>query len=446
MKNSAQSLTILSQPSVALSGSIEVPGDKSISHRAVILGAIASGQTKVYGFLKAADTLATVKAFQQMGIELYFDEADVLVIEGQGMHGLKETTSIDCGNSGTTMRLLAGLLSAQNFNSVLTGDASLLMRPMGRIQKPLALMQAKLELSAGDLPPIRIQGNPKLHGIHYTLPIASAQLKSALLLAGLYASGETLIEEPSATRDHTERLLGDFGVKCIKKDRFIQINGKQSLQAQLIHVPGDFSSAAFFIVAATLIPGSAILIRNLSMNPYRMGLCDILNLMGARLVWENPRWMGSEPIADLRVEYAPLKGVLIPENLVPLAIDEFPIIMVAAARATGKTVLRGASELRFKESDRINSMVNGLSALQVSATALDDGVEIEGGLIRGGTVDAVFDHRIAMAFAIAGACAEEAVCILNADGMVTSFPSFVDIAKEINLSVALQMGHFGLSA
>lgn len=429
--------TFISQPANSLQGDITVPGDKSISHRAIMLGAIAEGMTTVRGFLDGDDCMATVGAFQSMGVSIERAANCDLVIQGVGKYGLlKPTHPIDCGNSGTLMRLLSGLLAAQSFDSELTGDKSLLTRPMARITRPLLQMGAGIVAHEGRAP-LMISGANSLRGIIYEMPEASAQVKSCILLAALYSKGETHIIEPSPTRDHTERMLSSFSYPIKTSDQTIIINSASTCQGTQINVPGDISSAAFFIVAATLIPHSKIWIRNVGINPTRTGILHILKKMGANITISNRRQFGEEPVADLYVCYAPLKGIEIPSSIVPAAIDEFPILFVAAACASGQTLLRGARELRCKESDRISAMAEGLQCLGVQASALTDGIFIRGGTLSGGVVDSRHDHRIAMAFAIAGAVAQSSVTILHCEQVATSFPTFVNLANQINLSIGI---------
>ncbi|KTC78327.1 3-phosphoshikimate 1-carboxyvinyltransferase [Legionella brunensis] len=428
-------LHFVSSPVKALQGDITVPGDKSISHRAIILGAIAKGTTTVSGFLEGEDCLATLKAFQSMGVSIEGPVAQRVVIHGVGKHGLKKPEKvIDCGNSGTTMRLLAGLLAAQSFDSELNGDHSLQKRPMERVSRPLVQMGAEIRTTEGK-PPLFIRGGHSLHGITYEMPVASAQVKSCLLLAGLYAQGETRVVEPGFTRDHTERMLTTFSYPIQKAENTIVINSESECLGTDIIVPGDISSAAFFIVAATLIPGSELLIRNVGINPTRTGIIQILILMGADISLNNKRLCGEELVADLCVRHAPLEGIDIPSELVPIAIDEFPAIFIAAACAKGQTLLHGARELRCKESDRIGAMVEGLQELGIEAQAFEDGLYINGGELQGGEVNSFHDHRIAMSFAIAGAMAKNPVTIKNCANVATSFPTFVKTANKINLAI-----------
>ncbi|QMT60445.1 3-phosphoshikimate 1-carboxyvinyltransferase [Legionella sp. PC997] len=428
-------LNFVSKPVRSIKGEITVPGDKSISHRSIIFGSLAKGTTIINGFLDGVDCMATLKAFQAMGVTIEGPDEQQVVIYGVGKHGLKKPDHvIDCGNSGTSIRLLAGLLAAQSFDSQLTGDESLLKRPMMRVSTPLTQMGADITTVDGK-PPITIKGGKKLKGIHYIMPEASAQVKSCILLAGLYAEGETRITEAGVSRDHTELMLKNFSYPVHRCGNTLMVNSKSECVGTEIDIPGDISSAAFFIVAATIIPDSDILIRNVGINPTRTGILHILLEMGANITLLNQRQLGEELVADLRVQYAPLKGINIDPKMVPLAIDEFPVIFIAAACAQGQTTLHGASELRFKESDRIAAMVEGLNELGIHANALDDGVLIEGGTLQGGTVESRDDHRIAMSFAIAGAVAKEPVTIRNCVNVATSFPLFVQTAKELQLQI-----------
>ena len=425
----------VSQPVNSIHGEMNVPGDKSISHRSIIFGAIAEGITTVQGFLDGEDCMATVKAFKSMGVSIEGPHKQQVVIHGVGKHGLKMPNQIiDCGNSGTSMRLLAGLLAAQDFDSTLTGDESLLKRPMLRISKPLSQMGAAVETRDGK-PPISIKGGQKLKAIDYVMPEASAQVKSCVLLAGIYAEGTTRITETGVSRDHTERMLKTFSYPVIQTENTIEIDANGVCQGTRITVPGDISSAAFFIVAATIIPGSNIVIRNVGINPTRTGVIHILLEMGADITILNKRFFGEEPVADLCIKSAQLKGIDIPEAMVPLAIDEFPILFVAAACAKGVTTLRGAKELRLKESDRIGSMAKGLEQLGIEALVFDDGIQIKGGIVQGGTVDSFGDHRIAMSFAIAGAVARQSVTVLNCANVATSFPDFVTTANTLDFRI-----------
>jgi 3-phosphoshikimate 1-carboxyvinyltransferase len=425
-----------SSPACALRGDITVPGDKSVSHRAIMLAAIAEGTSHIRGFLDGADTLATAAIFQRLGVRIEAPAAGERIVHGVGLHGLRAPPGeLDCGNAGTAMRLLTGLFAGQHFDCVLVGDASLSRRPMRRVIEPLAQMGARIEANTGDLPPLRIQGGP-LRGIEYKCPIASAQVKSAVLLAGLYAQGETQVHEPQPTRDYTERMLAAFGWPIeFEPGRATLRGGGHRLQATEVIVPADFSSAAFFIVAATLIPGSELRLRGVGLNPRRTGLLRVLRAMGADIVEENPRESGGEPIADLLIRHAPLHGIEVPVATVPDMIDEFPIFFVAAAAAEGITAVRGAQELRVKESDRIAVMASGLRTLGAHMEETADGAVIEGGALGDGAVDAQGDHRCAMAFAVAGAIARGPVRIRDCANVATSFPGFEHTARATGLRI-----------
>ncbi|MCK9171887.1 MAG: 3-phosphoshikimate 1-carboxyvinyltransferase [Desulfuromonas thiophila] len=410
----------------ALRGEIRVPGDKSISHRSVMFGALAQGQTRVRGFLRGEDNLSTLTAFRAMGIAVEERPDGELLIEGRGMQGLSEPADVlDCGNSGTTIRLMSGLLAGQRFFSVLTGDRYLRRRPMGRVLQPLAQMGAQIwGRQQGQCAPLAIVGQP-LKGISYQSPVASAQVKSALLLAGLYAEGETRVYEPHLSRDHSERMLRHFGVTVDSFAGGVSIAGGQSLQARDLEVPGDISSAAFFLVAALIVPGSELLIRQVGVNPTRTGILDILRAMGGDIRCLDERELGGEPVADLLVRSSTLKGIEIGGALVPRAIDEFPVVSVAAACAEGTTVVRDARELRVKETDRIAAMASVLQTLGVTVTTADDGMTVCGQeTFQGGQVDSCGDHRIAMSAAIAGLRAGTALTIRDTACTETSFPGF----------------------
>jgi len=429
--------TYLVRPGGALTGTLRVPGDKSISHRAIMLGAIAEGVTEVSGFLEGEDALATMNAFRAMGVTIEGPQQGRVTVHGVGKHGLKAPPGpIDCGNSGTSMRLLTGLLAGQGFALSLTGDDSLRRRPMARVARPLETMGAQVETEPGGLPPLRLLPVKQLHGIHYDLPVASAQVKSAVLLAGLYAEGETSVSEPEPTRDHTERMLAAFGYPVTREGNTARVDGQGILRATPIDVPADISSAAFFLVGASIAPGSDLTLTAVGVNPTRTGIIDILKLMGADITLLNPRLAGGEPVADIRVRYAPLHGIAVPEALVPLAIDEFPALFVAAANASGQTVVSGAAELRVKESDRIQVMADGLQALGVDATPTPDGMVINGGRsYSGATIDSRGDHRIAMSFAMAALRATGPITILDCANVATSFPGFVPLAAAAGLSL-----------
>jgi len=419
-----------------LSGRLRVPGDKSISHRSIMLGAIAEGTTEITGFLEGEDALATMNCFRAMGVRIEGPQQGRVTVHGVGMRGLQPPRSVlDCGNSGTSMRLLTGLLAGQGFEARLDGDASLRKRPMKRVAAPLGLMGARIDTAEEGRPPLAVRPAELLAGIDYAMPVASAQVKSALLLAGLYAEGETCVSEPAPTRDHTERMLAAFGCAVRREGNRACVRGGGRLSATRIDVPADISSAAFFLVAASIAPGSDLVLEHVGINPTRTGIVDILRLMGADIAVVNERLAGGEPVADLRVRHAPLRGTRIPESLVPLAIDEFPAVFVAAAHAQGETLVTGAEELRVKESDRIAVMAEGLRALGVAAEPLPDGMRIVGGAMGGGTVASHTDHRIAMSFAVAALRAQGAIRIRDCDNVATSFPGFVELAANAGLRI-----------
>ncbi len=417
-----------------VSGAIRVPGDKSISHRSVMLGSLAEGITEVEGFLEGEDALATMQVFRDMGVVIEGPDQGRLRIHGVGLKGLRPPPgSLYLGNSGTAMRLLVGLLAGQTFDTELTGDESLSKRPMNRVADPVREMGANIETAAGGLPPVKIKGGVRLTGIDYNLPMASAQVKSCLLLAGLYAEGKVSVTEPAPTRDHTERMLAGFGYHVEREGARVVLQGGGRLVATNIEVPADISSAAFFMVAASIAPDSDLTLTHVGINPTRNGVINILRLMGADITLSNERIVGGEPVADIRVRHAPLIGISIPRDQVPLAIDEFPVLFVAAACAQGKTVLTGAEELRVKESDRIQAMADGLRVLGIKADPRSDGIEIEGGQMAGGVVDSHGDHRIAMAFAVAGLRANSAIRIRECNNVATSFPGFDRLAQQAGI-------------
>ncbi len=423
------------EPSPAIAGRLRVPGDKSISHRAVMFGAIASGTTHVTGFLEGEDCLSTMKAVAQLGVSVHRPGPGEVRVEGVGLRGLRAPPNVlDMGNAGTAMRLFMGLMAAQPFDTELVGDSSLMRRPMERVAKPLRAMGARIETQDGR-PPVRIHGGAALRGVHYDMPVASAQVKSAVLLAGLYAQGETTVVEPAVTRDHTERMLQSFGVEVRARAGTVTVRPPAQLEATSIAVPGDFSSAAFFIVAACIGARAPVVIEGVGVNPTRTGLLEMLALMGADLRLINHRTAGAEPVADIEIRPAPLRGARIPERLVPLAIDEFPAFFVAAACAEGETLVTGAEELRVKESDRIAVMARGLDAVGVRNEVLPDGLRIEGGPVGGGTVDSHGDHRIAMSFAIASLRASAPIEIRDVANVATSFPGFADLARSAGLKL-----------
>jgi len=420
----------------SLNGFIKVPGDKSISHRSIMLGSIANGITNVSGFLEGEDSLATLRAFQQMGVQIERTGSNI-TIHGVGKHGLRSPSEpLDLGNSGTSIRLMSGLLSAQSFNSQLCGDESLSKRPMARVIEPLSMMGALID-SYESKPPLSITGNQKLSAINYTLPVASAQIKSCLLLAGLYAEGETCIVENSTTRDHTERMLRGFGYPVNTANGQISLMGGGELNACDIEVPSDISSAAFFIVAASIAKEADITLNAVNINPTRTGILDILDLMGANITLTNERVAAGELVADIRVCSAKLRGIDIPQELVPLAIDEFPVIFIAASCATGETLLTGAKELRVKESDRIQVMAEGLTILGIENEVLEDGIRIQGGEFskQNSVIKSHHDHRISMSFAIASSRSEYDIKIEGVDNVQTSFPNFVELANKIGMNI-----------
>jgi len=426
----------IASPGRALVGELRVPGDKSVSHRAVMLGALAEGTTRISGFLEGEDTRATAAAFAAMGVKIEAPSDGVRLVHGVGLHGLSvPAQALNCGNAGTGMRLLTGVLAAQRFDSVLIGDESLSRRPMRRVIEPLTAMGARIDSEENGLPPLRIHGRKVLQGIDYSLPVASAQVKSALLLAGLYAQGETIVREPHPTRDYTERMLATLGWPIEFSPGIARLRGGYRLTAADIKVPADFSSAAFFLVAATLVPGSDLILRGVGINPRRTGLLQALGLMGAKIAVLDARNEGGEPVADLHVRHAPLTGIDVPQALVPDMIDEFPILFVAAAAAQGDTRISGAAELRVKESDRIAVMATGLRALGVRIDETPDGAVIHGGKIGGGMIDSQGDHRIAMSFAIAGQRASGPVRIEDCANVATSFPGFLSLADGVGLGV-----------
>lgn len=430
-------LIFLANPGGRLSGRIRVPGDKSISHRSIMLGALAEGTTEVEGFLEGEDALATLQAFRDMGVVIEGPHHGRVTIHGVGLRGLKAPPGpIYLGNSGTSMRLLSGLLAAQSFDTTLTGDASLSKRPMNRVAKPLREMGAVIETAPEGRPPMTIRGGQRLSGMNYEMPMASAQVKSCLLLAGLYAAGETAVTEPAPTRDHTERMLRGFGYPISVDGSTATVESGHKLTATHIEVPADISSAAFFLVAGSIAEESELVLEHVGINPTRTGVIDILRLMGADISLESQREVGGEPVADLRVRSAKLKGIEIPEDLVPLAIDEFPVLFVAAACAEGRTVLRGAEELRVKESDRIQVMADGLLALGVKVEPTPDGIIIDGGSIGGGEVHSHGDHRIAMSFSVASLRATAPIRIHDCANVATSFPNFLGLAAQVGIRVS----------
>lgn len=434
---STPGLSFIVQPGGSLRGRIRVPGDKSISHRSVIFGALANGTTEVHGFLNGADCLATIDAFRAMGVKVEHPEPTVLRIHGVGLHGLKAPAKVlDVGNSGTSMRLMAGLLAGQGFASTLCGDASLTRRPMKRIVDPLKQMGARLETSTAGTAPLHIHPATALHGIDYAMPVSSAQVKSCLLLAGLYADGTTTVHDPGASRDHTERMLRAFGATVTVDGARVSLQGRQVLHAARVDIPADISSAAFFMVAAAIAPGSDLTLEAVGTNPTRIGIVEILRRMGADIELLNPRRLGDEPVADIRIRGSQsLHGADIGADLVTLAIDEIPAVFVAAACAEGTTRISGAHELRVKESDRIATMAAGLGAMGAVLQEQPDGAIITGGALHGAHVQAFSDHRIAMSLAMAALRSDGEVRIDDCDNVRTSFPGFCELARSVGLSI-----------
>jgi len=425
-------------PGGCLTGRMRVPGDKSISHRSIMLGSLAEGETRVSGFLEGEDSLATLAAFRAMGVNIEGPQAGKVRIQGVGLHGLTAPAdALYLGNSGTSMRLMSGLLAGQAFDTTLTGDVSLSGRPMQRVVRPLTGMGARIDATPAGTAPLRINGSAALTGIDYDMPVASAQVKSSVLLAGLYAAGTTCVREPAPTRDHTERMLAGMGYPVRREPGRVCLDGGHVLHGIEIDIPADISSAAFFLVGASIAQGSDLVLEHVGMNPTRTGVIDILQRMGATIEVSNARDVGGEPVADLHVRSAPLRGIDIPPELVPLAIDEFPVIFVAAACAQGRTVLTGAEELRVKESDRIQVMADGLQTLGINAVATADGMQIEGGTLGGGCVDSHGDHRIAMAFTMAALRAQAAIEIHDCANVNTSFPDFVGQARQAGVNVEM---------
>jgi len=438
---SDNNIQFLAKPSNHLNGEFRVPGDKSISHRSIMLGSLAEGVTTVEGFLEGDDALATLNAFRDMGVKIDGPNNAKVRIEGVGLHGLQAPAGeLDMGNSGTSMRLLSGILAPQPFSSTLIGDASLSKRPMGRVANPLREMGAQVETAEGGRPPMTVGGGTGVSSMHYTMPMASAQVKSCVLLAGLYAEGETSVIEPAPTRDHTERMLRGFGYQVTTDGPKASLVGGGHLTGCHIDVPSDISSAAFFMVAASITPGANILLRHVGVNPTRIGIINILKAMNADIELRNQREVGGEPVADIQVRYRGLKGIQIPEAQVPLAIDEFPVLFVAAACAEGRTVLSGAEELRVKESDRIQVMADGLLACGIDVTPTADGMIVEG--IKGdmrpfkaATIATHGDHRIAMSFAVASLRASEVITINGCGAVATSFPGFAELCNSIGFNI-----------
>lgn len=437
MENTSEKMiTYKVAPGGSVKGEIRVPGDKSISHRSIMLGSLAEGVTNIRGFLEGEDALATLQTFRDLGVVIEGPHAGEVTVNGVGLHGLEAPTGpLYVGNSGTSMRLLSGILAGQKFDSELTGDESLTKRPMNRVANPLRDMGATIETAEEGRPPVKIKGGSNLKGIDYELPMASAQVKSCVLLAGLYAEGETKVTEPAPTRDHTERMLRGFGYDVKREGDTISLSSGGKLVGCDIDIPADISSATFFLVAAAICPGSDLTLTHVGINPTRVGVINILKAMGANLTLLNEREVGGEPVADIRIQYAPLKGIDIPEDQVPLAIDEFPALFIAAACAEGKTVLTGAEELRVKETDRIQAMADGLTTLGITCEVTPDGMIVHGGTIGGGEVESFHDHRIAMSFTIAALRASGEITVNNCANVATSFPNFTELAKQVGISL-----------
>jgi 3-phosphoshikimate 1-carboxyvinyltransferase len=433
--------SIDARPTRQVSGRLMVPGDKSISHRSILLSALATGVSEIRGFLPSEDCLASLAAMRALGVRIEQPGTTLVRVHGAGLRGLTRAAHpLDMGNAGTAMRLFTGLLAAQEFSSRLIGDESLMKRPMERVAKPLREMGALVRTHDGT-PPVDITGGRRLHGIDYRMPIASAQVKSAILLAGLYAEGATTVRAPAVCRDHSERMLSSAGVRLVSEGLATTVYPPERLDSQALEVPGDFSSAAFFIVAGLL--GAAphgLLLQNVGLNPTRTGLLDILRSMGGHIEIENERMSGAEPVGDLRVHRSALQGVLVPPEAVPLSIDEFPVLFIAAACASGETVVSGAEELRVKESDRIAAMSSGLEALGVEHCVTADGMRIrgraDGPAFDGGEIESQGDHRVAMAFCIASLRAARPIAVRDTANVATSFPGFILLARSVGFDVA----------
>lgn len=427
------------QPGGRLTGSTRVPGDKSMSHRSIMLASLANGVTHITGFLEGDDSLATLRALRALGVHIEGPYNGSVSVTGVGKYGLQQPAeAIDLGNSGTSLRLLSGILAAQPFATVCLGDASLSKRPMGRVVDPLSKMGARIQMTPAGTAPLHISPTPALQGIHYAMPVASAQVKSSLLLAGLYADGTTSVVEPAVTRDHTERMLAAFSYPISHQGATVTINNSGELKACNLDIPADISSAAFFLVGASIAAGSDLLLQHVGINPTRIGVINILQAMGADITFTNMKNVGGEPVADIQVRSRPLHGITVPKDQVPLAIDEFPALCIAAACAQGSTVITGAEELRVKESDRIAVVAEGLTRLGISVQTHNDGMVIHGGTMHAGTVDSYGDHRIAMAFAMAALRTNGPLRILNCANVNTSFPNFVTIAAQSGLTINIE--------
>ena len=434
--SAAQQIDWLASASDSIGGRIRVPGDKSISHRGVMFAALAEGVTEISNFLPGADCRATAAAMQAMGVEIETLAADRLRVRGVGMHGLKAPDhALDLGNSGTSMRLFCGLLAGQGFDLTVCGDESLNRRPMRRVTDPLSLMGARFSTTDAGTAPLTIHACSELTAMDYPMPMASAQVKSAVLLAGMYAHGRTRVREPKITRDHTERMLRGFGYPVSVEDGWIGLDGGGKLTASAVQVPGDLSSAAFFFVAAAIQPGAQITVDDVGLNPTRIGVLEVLERMGALVEISNQRDNMGEPVGSVTVTGRTLHGIEIGADLVALAIDELPVLFIAAACAQGETLVTGAEELRVKESDRVATMADGLNAVGIDAEALPDGIRIQGGVIQGGQINSHGDHRIAMAFAVAAQRSQRPILLQDCANVATSFPSFMECAQQAGLNL-----------
>ena len=432
----AATRNFVAEPGGQVAGELRVPGDKSISHRAAMLGAIAEGATEIHGFLEGEDCAATLSALSALGVRHERPGPGRVVMHGVGPRGLTmPARPLDVGNSGTSMRLLTGILAGQEFESTLVGDESLMRRPMERVAEPLRRMGADVRTREGR-PPVIVSGPRALVGCEHRLDLPSAQVKSALLLAGLFARGRTRVQEPARTRDHTERMLEAFGVPVEREAQAVAIQGPATLRATHVRIPGDFSSAAYFIAAGVIAGSGVLVIRDVGINPTRTALLEILRLMGADIRVHPAGEADPEPRADLEVRPGRLQGIEVPPALVPVAMDELPLLFALAALADGETVVTGAAELRVKESDRLAAMTAGLTTLGVAVESSRDGLRICGGRVKGGMVESQGDHRVAMAFAVLGARADSAVVIRRVQNVATSFPGFVQVARAAGLRLA----------
>jgi 3-phosphoshikimate 1-carboxyvinyltransferase len=427
-----------SRPVSEVGGRISVPGDKSVSHRALMLGAVAEAPVTVSGFLEGEDCIATRRALEQMGAQIETLDAGCLIVHGRGPESLRSPgRPLDLGNSGTGIRLMTGLLAGLSLDATLTGDASLRSRPMERIARPLRLMGAEVSTHDG-CPPLLVKGGPRLRAIDYEMPVVSAQVKSSILLAALSAQGETVIRQPGVSRDHTERMMAALGATISFDETIVRLRGPCRLRGGEIAVPGDFSSAAFFMVAGLLAAPRGLVIEGVGVNPTRVGLLRMLEAMGGDIELINLRHLSGEPVADIRVRQSRLRAIDVEPQWVPLAIDEFPVFFVAAAVADGVTRVSGAEELRHKESDRIEAMAQALRGIGAEIETRPDGMLVRGGVLEGGRVDSRGDHRVAMAMAVAGMRSRQAVVVENTDNVATSFPGFVESARSVGLDIEVE--------